>query len=45
MPGFAVAKVRFADDTEVTMTIPLMMPLFAAAYLPTQNTDRQDGTD
>ena len=37
MPGFAIAKVRFADDTEVTMTIPLMAPFFATAFLPAQS--------
>ncbi|MGI9409934.1 MAG: hypothetical protein ACR2OV_07660, partial [Hyphomicrobiaceae bacterium] len=44
MPGFAIAKVRFADDTEVTMTIPLMAPFFATAYLPAQSTGNQDGS-
>ncbi len=35
--GFATAKVRFADDTEITMTIPLISPFFAAVFLPVQS--------
>ena len=42
MAGFAIAKVRFADDTEVTMTIPLIAPFFAASFLPVQSPDPQD---
>ena len=39
MAGFATAKVRFADDTEVTMTIPLISPFFASVFLPVQDSN------
>ena len=32
VPGFAVARITFPDETEVTMAIP--MPMFALAEWP-----------